>query len=221
MLYRCNIDCRRLTVRVAVALNAPCMQVPRTLRAQTRVLFAERQALLMKGYEATRRNMAILYLRSERSDLNLRICQVGGWVGRPYLEDGQAKHFLEVVDLDQPHLRHDPNPSPTSQCIFGGVFQKARRAAERPTSTNQIRPTAGSEKISCPSCVEVESCRFFPLMRLAFFSPRVPSFFFFCCMIDCIVFRWVRGRVCYSFDCPFFPLPAALGMPAYLLSIQY
>ncbi|CAM9612847.1 unnamed protein product, partial [Laminaria digitata] len=50
-------------------------QVPRTLRAQTRVLFAERQALLMKGYEATRRNMAILYLRSERSDLNLRICQ--------------------------------------------------------------------------------------------------------------------------------------------------
>lgn len=55
-----------------------CIQVPHTLRAQTRVLFAERHALLMKGYEATRRNMAILYLRSERSDLNLRICQVGG-----------------------------------------------------------------------------------------------------------------------------------------------
>ena len=33
-------------------------------------------ALLMKGYEATRRNMALMYMRSERSELNLRMTQV-------------------------------------------------------------------------------------------------------------------------------------------------
>lgn len=30
----------------------------------------------MKGYEAARRNMALMYMRSERSDLNLRMSQV-------------------------------------------------------------------------------------------------------------------------------------------------
>ncbi|CAM9989576.1 unnamed protein product [Sphacelaria rigidula] len=46
-------------------------------KLQIRRLFAERQALLMKGYEATRRNMALMYMRSERSDLHLQHSQQG------------------------------------------------------------------------------------------------------------------------------------------------
>lgn len=52
------------------------MQVSPIQRKQTQVLLSERLALLMKGYEATRRNMALMYMRSERSELNLRMTQV-------------------------------------------------------------------------------------------------------------------------------------------------
>ncbi|CAN0329152.1 unnamed protein product [Ectocarpus sp. 6 AP-2014] len=50
-------------------------EVPETQQGQIKVLLKERQPLLMKGYEAARRNMALMYMRSERSDLNLRMSQ--------------------------------------------------------------------------------------------------------------------------------------------------
>ncbi|CAN0320784.1 unnamed protein product, partial [Ectocarpus fasciculatus] len=50
-------------------------EVPEAQRGQIKVLLKERQPLLMKGYEAARRNMALMYMRSERSDLNLRMSQ--------------------------------------------------------------------------------------------------------------------------------------------------
>lgn len=52
-------------------------EVPETQQTQIKILLKERKALLMKGYEAARRNMALMYMRSERSDLNLRMTQVG------------------------------------------------------------------------------------------------------------------------------------------------
>ncbi|CAM9403164.1 unnamed protein product, partial [Ectocarpus sp. 8 AP-2014] len=48
---------------------------PQAQQGQIKVLLKERQPLLMKGYEAARRNMALMYMRSERSDLNLRMSQ--------------------------------------------------------------------------------------------------------------------------------------------------
>ncbi|CAN0496571.1 unnamed protein product, partial [Ectocarpus sp. 12 AP-2014] len=50
-------------------------EVPEAQQGQIKVLLKERQPLLMKGYEAARRNMALMYMRSERSDLNLRMSQ--------------------------------------------------------------------------------------------------------------------------------------------------
>ncbi|CAN0214812.1 unnamed protein product, partial [Hapterophycus canaliculatus] len=50
-------------------------EITQQQRNQIKVLLRERLALLMKGYEAARRNTAIMYMRSERSELNLRMTQ--------------------------------------------------------------------------------------------------------------------------------------------------
>lgn len=50
----------------------------------------------MKGYEAARRNMALMYMRSERSDLNLRMTQVGDKGVARSVEELDALHNTKL-----------------------------------------------------------------------------------------------------------------------------
>lgn len=79
-------------------------EIPESQQTQIKILLKERKALLMKGYEAARRNMALMYMRSERSDLNLRMTQVGvggwvsGWVGVRYKTSQSSRRCYNIYE---------------------------------------------------------------------------------------------------------------------------
>lgn len=75
-------------------------EIPQEQRSQIKVLLRERLALLMKGYEAARRNTAIMYMRSERSELNLRMTQVHERAGRRFFGSNQhRRHYTAPTSL--------------------------------------------------------------------------------------------------------------------------